>query len=109
MRSRYRVIDKKSLYFVTSSTVDWIPLFQEEKFIEILIEAFKFYQDARGFKIYSYVILDNHFHLIASAPDLSNIMRSLKRYSASKIIAELKQENQTPLLEKLHKNKKDYK
>jgi len=109
MRSRYKVIDKEGIYFVTSSTLDWIPIFNEENYIEILIEAFKFYQKTKKLKVYSYVILDNHFHLIVSAPDLSNVMRSLKRYTASKIIAELKQQAKTEILDKLHNNKKGYK
>ena len=109
MRSRYKVLDKEGIYFVTSSTIDWIPIFQEENYAEILIEVFKFYQNTKNLKIYSYVILDNHFHLIVSAPDLSNIMRSLKRYSASKIIAELKQGKKKEILDKLHSKKKGYK
>jgi putative transposase len=76
---------------------------------KILIEAFRFCQSTKELRIYSYVILDNHFHLIVSAPDLSNVMRSFKRYTASKIISKLRQDNEIKTLDKHHKNKKSYK
>ena len=41
----------------------------------------------------SWVILDNHFHAILSAPDLMQVMRDFKRHTARRILDQLRAEN----------------
>ncbi len=108
MRSRYKHLDDR-VHFVTSTIVDWIPVFTSKKYFTILIDTVKHLQKEKGIKVYAYVILDNHFHFILSCDDLSNTMRSLKRFTANKIIQELKDENKTDILEKFRKQKRTYK
>ena len=69
MRTRYKVIDDEGYYFVTSSIVEMIPVFTNEKYFQILIDSFKFCQKEKGLKIFFYVLLDNHFHLITSGKE----------------------------------------
>jgi REP element-mobilizing transposase RayT len=46
-----------------------------------------FCKKERSLRIYAYVILDNHFHLIAKAPELSDTMAAIKKYTAREIVS----------------------
>jgi len=35
MRSRYKILNNEGLFFITSTTVEWIPVFTSEKFSNI--------------------------------------------------------------------------
>ena len=86
MRSRYTTTDDNSLYFITSTIVEWIPVFTSVKYFEILIDSMKHCQKNKNLKIYAYVILDNHFHMIVASEKLTRTIQSLKRYSAQELI-----------------------
>lgn len=108
MRSRYKAIDE-GCYFITSSIVELIPVFINEKYFTILVNALKFCQDEKGLKIFYYVLMDNHFHMINSGKNLSGIISSLKRHTAREIIKKLKKDNKGWLLDCFLKYKKSYK
>lgn len=86
MRSRYKVIEEKCIYFITSTIAEWIPVFTSEPYFKIIIESLRFCQKNKALKIFVYVIMDNHFHLIVSGEKLSDIISSLKKHTAKKII-----------------------
>jgi len=109
MRTRYKIIEKNGIYFITSTIVEWIPIFTSQKYCDIIIQSLKFCKEFKGLKLYAFVIMDNHFHLIASAPELSNTMASLKKFTAKEIITLLKQDNKEWLLSQLAFYKKRYK
>ena len=90
MKSRYKIIDEKQLYFVTSTVQKRIPVFTSEKCFEILTGSFRYSQREKNLKIYSYVILDNHFHSVLSGNNLSQTIASTKSYTAKTIIDLLK-------------------
>jgi REP element-mobilizing transposase RayT len=86
MRSRYRIIDPDGIYFITSTIVEWIPVFTKREYFEIIIDSLKFAQKKKGLKLFSYVILDNHFHMIISADEISRTVQGIKAYSAKQIL-----------------------
>jgi hypothetical protein len=49
-------------------------------------DSWRFLQRERQFQLFAYVILENHLHLIASAPDLSIVMQNFKFHAARQII-----------------------
>ncbi len=110
MRSRYKFIDKTGVYFLTSTIVDWLPIFTSETYFKILINSFKFCREEKGLNVFAYVILDNHFHLVAWHPhDLSGVIKSLKMFTANEIIAQLKKDNKRWFLNQFAFAKKRYK
>ena len=109
MRSRYKVLNPDGIYFITSSIVNWIPVFTSDKYYSIIIENLKFYQKNEGLKIFAYVLLNNHFHLIVSCKELIKMMQSFKKFTAKEIINNLKEDGKTNLLLKFHQLKKSYK
>ncbi len=109
MRSRYKIINDESIYFITSTTIEWIPVFTNEKYFDIIINTIKFHQTNSDLKIYCYVILDNHFHLIISSKNLSKIIASIKSYAAKEVINQLTIDKKEWLLNQLSFFKKRYK
>ena len=55
------------------------------------------------------VILDNHFHAILAAPDLSGVLRDLKSFTARQIVKQLAREGREWLLNQLRYYRADYK
>ena len=93
MKSSYKVVDLSGIYFVSSTIIEWIPIFTSEKYFRIIINSLNFCKTEKDLKLFYYVIMDNHFHLIVSHPKLSDVMRSLKGYTADRILDELKNDN----------------
>jgi len=109
MRSTYKVVDPDGIYFVSSTIVEWIPIFTHEKYFRIITDSLNFCRKEKGMKIYFYVIMDNHFHLIVKHQELSNVMRAFKGYTADRILEELEKDNTMWILELLHYYRKKHK
>jgi len=98
MRSRYRFHSPHGTYFVTCTIVAWLPVFTTAKRCEILTDALKYCREHKGLKIYAWVILDNHFHAVLAAPELSRVMADFKRHTAQRILEQLENEGNEWLL-----------
>jgi putative transposase len=101
MRTRYTIREPDFPYFVTCTVVNWIPLFTRKPYFDILIDALSFCRQHKGLKVYAYVILDNHLHLVVAGSDLAAIIRDFKSYTAKRLIAQLEQEQKTWMLNQL--------
>jgi len=93
MRSRYRIHEARSAHFVTSTIVAWLPVFTSAPRCDILAQSWAYCREHKGLQIHAWVILDNHFHAILSAPDLMQVMRDFKRFTAQRIMDQLQAEN----------------
>ncbi len=98
MRSRYRIHESHAAYFVTSTVVAWLPVFTTAIRCDILVEALEYCRTHKGLKIYAWVILDNHFHAILSAPDLARVLADFKRHTTQRILELLEREDCDRLL-----------
>lgn len=65
MRSRYRIHDSGSAHFVTSTIVEWIPVFTEKAYCDVVTASLAFCRKEKGLRLYAYTVLDNHLHLLA--------------------------------------------
>ena len=106
MRSRYKHFHDTCPYFVTCTTVNWIPIFISRPMFDIAIESLQFLKEDGSLKIYAYVILENHMHMIAGSEDLSKHIGRFKSYTARKIIDIAKDRNNTWLLEQAEKRER---
>ena len=109
MRSRYKIIEEEKIYFISSTIVEWIPVFTNENYFKIVVDSIEYSQKNKNLKLYAYVILDNHFHMIASGEKLRQIISSIKSFTARTIIDELKLDNKEWLLNQLSYYKLKYK
>ncbi len=116
MRTRYKVHSKgpEYPYFVTSTTVAWIPIFTHKDHFDIVGNSLTFCRTKLGLKLYAYVIMENHIHLVAAGHDLSKTMQSFKSFTAKQVIESISQKQMDWLLNQLayhkakHKKQSDY-
>jgi len=104
-RSRYRICETDYPYFMTCTIVGWLPVFTRVEAVEIVLDSWRHLQRERGLKLFGYVILENHLHLIASAPRLSAVMQSWKSYTARGILDLLERRAASVLLRQLRAHK----
>jgi REP element-mobilizing transposase RayT len=100
-RSRYKIYETTHPHFVTCTILHWLPLFTRQESVQIIIECLKFLQKNDNLKLYAYVILENHLHMVISSDDLHKTMQSFKQYTAKQLLELLKKENVTTILDQL--------
>lgn len=104
-RSSYKFTDNDQPHFLTSTVVEWIPLFSNPEIVETIFDSLRFLQRERNLVVYAYVILENHMHMIASCTDLHKTMKEFKSYTATQIIDYLEESDSRGLLEILQRAK----
>ena len=97
-RTRYRIYETEYPYFLTCTTVGWLPVFTRPETFQIIYDSWRWFCERERLKIFAYVILENHLHLIASGRQLSNDVGIFKSYTARKIIDWLDAHNAKTLL-----------
>jgi putative transposase len=64
-RARYRFYDNDYPYFMTCTLVGWLAVFTRPEAVQIVFDSWGFLSREKGFRLYGYVVLENHLHLIA--------------------------------------------
>ena len=95
--------------FITSTIVNWVNLFHSAEYYQILIDAILYNRKNKNLKIFAYVIMPNHFHMICRSDKLSEIILSIKSFSAKEIIKNIQNDNNVELLKLFEENKPEYK
>ncbi|HZZ80379.1 MAG TPA: hypothetical protein VFE62_17885 [Gemmataceae bacterium] len=99
---------------MTCTIVGWLPVFTRPETTEIILDSWRFLQNENRLRIYGYVILENHLHLIASSPNLTKEIGDFKSYTARRVIDYLTERNVETILQQLrfwknhHKIDRDY-
>ncbi len=100
-RNRYKIYEPTHPHFVTCTILHWIPIFTRKESIQIILDCLKFLKEKDNLKLFAYVILENHLHLVVQSDDLNKTMESFKKFTAKKILEMLKRENVISILEQL--------
>ena len=108
-RSRYKVYEPTYPHFVTCTVLHWIPLFTRQESVQIIIDSLKFLQQKDNLKLYAYVILENHLHMVVQSDDIDKSIKSFKQYTAKALLELLKKENVKMILDQLQFYKKAHK
>jgi putative transposase len=76
------------VYFVTLKIVGWTDIFIRSEYREEIVNNLNFCIRNKGLKIYSFCLMTNHLHMIASCEEglLNKILRDFKSFTAKKII-----------------------
>ncbi|MCI0361697.1 MAG: hypothetical protein L0211_24700 [Planctomycetaceae bacterium] len=85
-RSRYRIFETDYPYFMTWTIVGWLPVFTRNEAVDIIYDSWRYLQRERELLLFGYVILENHLHLIASAPELPKAVKDSKSFTARSIV-----------------------
>lgn len=87
MRSRYTIVESEGIYFLTNTIVSWLPVFTSIDMCSLILESLLFCRKNKGLRLYAYVIMENHIHLVAEAPDLGRCMQAFKGYTVREVIS----------------------
>lgn len=96
-------------FFFTATILEWKHLLKPDKYKAIIISTLKFLVDNNRIKLYGFVIMPNHFHLLWRKLDgftNNQSQGSLLRYTAPKVKYDLVA-NHPAVLEKFLMNAKD--
>ena len=104
-RSRYLITEAGKPHFLTCTVVDWLPLFAHPALVDIVLNCWRFQRANQGLRLYGYVIMENHLHFIAQAPDLSACVSRFKSFTARRIIDHLEHSQAAGVLAQLHTSK----
>lgn len=95
------------LFFVTSTVVGFVKLFEMKSLCHIMIENLNYYQNRGDFTIIAYVIMPDHFHIIIKTKkglSVSQCIGNFKRITSRKITSELEKKGNKKLLSSLSRN-----
>jgi len=98
--------NKKDFYYFTFTVTAWLPVFQEDRYCEAVIESLKYSQRCRGLHLLGYVIMPTHLHLIATYSNdaiLFCLMQELGE-SITKEVVRLLEKDQRILFLKIFEN-----
>lgn len=104
------------LYFVTTTAVNHAHLFRRDVIKRIIVDSFHHLRTTRKIKLFVFVIMPNHIHIIAlfsKEHPLADVMRDFKKFTARQIYRHFQAEGNTKVLEVLkregEKVKQEYK
>ena len=89
MSDRYKVFDDWQAHFVTCTVVGWADALSRPEYKEVILDSLRFCQQRKGLRIYAWVIMANHLHMIVSAATghkLPDIMRDFKKFTSRTMI-----------------------
>ena len=86
---------------MTNTIVAWLPVYSHPEFVEIIFDSWRFLQKERATRIFGFVIMENHMHWIAAAPDLAEQVGRFKSYTARRIIDDMALRGYGTLLQEL--------
>ncbi|MBK9255893.1 MAG: transposase [Saprospiraceae bacterium] len=96
MSDGYQIRNQNALHFIALTIVGWIDVFAYLEYKTLIIENLSYCQEKKGLRIYAYVIMSNHLHMICRTDEksgLSNIIRDFKSFTAKEIIRKVEVEN----------------
>lgn len=85
-----------NLFFFTATILEWKHLLKNDEYKEIITHSMKFLVKDERVKIYAFVIMPNHIHLVWRIHEphlLQNVQRDFLKFTAQKMKAKLKTEN----------------
>ena len=95
--------------FFTATILEWKPLLQNNNYKDEIIKCLQFLKKQKRIRIYAFVIMDNHIHLIwqpLPGQTLQTIQHSLLKHTAQQFKIDL-QKNDRVFLEEFRVNAKD--
>jgi REP element-mobilizing transposase RayT len=88
MSEAYKTKDPNAIYFLTFQVVFWLDIFTRQEYRDIIIDSLKFCREQKHLKVYTFVIMSNHVHLVARSGNgtMSDTIRDFKKYTANEIL-----------------------
>jgi len=100
-RDRYKIRCDQHPHFLTGTIINWIPIFTRPEAAQIVLDSLQYLQTNGELKLYGFVIMENHLHLIASAERLTKVIGRFKSFTGKTIIGLLKSRGEDGVLQQL--------
>ena len=98
--------EKETIFFITVTCYNWLPLFEITNFYDAIYNWFNLLKQS-GNDVAGYVIMPNHFHALIyvnkESVEINKLVANGKRFMAYEIVKRLKAQNKTDLLKKLQR------
>lgn len=91
----------KGTYFITMTVKNWYYVLDRYSRWNILADSLKWFQENKNLKIYAFVFMINHIHVITKTDDTIQFIRDFKKFTAREILKNIK--NREPSVLKLFK------
>ncbi len=81
-------------YYLTLTVVEWIDVFTRPINKHVIVDSLNYCITNKGLEVYSWCLMSNHLHLIASTKqdeNLSDILRDFKKFTSKAIINNIKE------------------
>jgi putative transposase len=85
-KNRISLDANQAAYFITPTAWNWYYLFDRHNRWQILADSLVYCQKHKGLKIFAYVFMLNHLHLIVQSPDVGGFLRDFKSYTSHQLI-----------------------
>jgi putative transposase len=95
MTLRNHSIQKFGVFFITTSVIQHQELFKTSQDFELIERNIEFYRARDKAKVYAFVIMPHHLHIIIdipSAKSISDFMRDFKRQTSREFFKSINQE-----------------
>lgn len=78
------------------ATVYWIDVFTREYYFTILAESIEYCRKEKGMELFAYCFMPSHVHLVfrSANEEPAALLRDFKKYTAKKVIAAIKDNEQ---------------
>ncbi|MBI5413986.1 hypothetical protein HZA38_00530 [Candidatus Peregrinibacteria bacterium] len=77
---------KDQTVFISCTIQKWYYLFDRHNRWEILAKSLEYCQRHKDLKIFAYIFMLNHIHLLAQAPDMSRVLCDFKKYTSRELM-----------------------
>jgi putative transposase len=83
----YKIYDQHRPHFITCTVHQWVDVFSRKQYADIFLDSIRYCQANKGLKVYAWVIMTNHLHLIIGSHThpLSDIIRDFKNLLLHKL------------------------
>jgi len=97
--------DAASLYFITFTCFNWLPLFQLTNSYDLVYKWFNYLKDQKHISTTAFVIMPNHLHCLLFFPSkgysLNTIIANSKRFIAYEMVKRLREMNRIDILNQM--------
>jgi REP element-mobilizing transposase RayT len=87
---RVNKIENNNFYFLTFTIKNWHYILDRYNRWDILANSIKYFQQEKELKVYSYVFMINHIHLLIHSPNTLGFIRDFKKYTSFEIFKNIK-------------------
>ena len=97
------------LFFITAATSNWVRLFKDDPYANVLLESFEWHRTHNKFLMFAFVVMPSHWHAIIkpSTSSIGNCLQSFCSFTAHRIIDLLRAESRCDILDIFHVNRRD--